>query len=314
MKTSAADRPALSVTDWRGWSTHRVAPLLEQEAARWLRAFFWDQRWALTRMEAARVDGRLPGAIVTGGEHTPLAWTYFLRHQHQLQIGTIVSHRPDATRALVDGALASPHAEDAAVLLFSPDAPGLVEALHAHGLRTEPYDYLVRVGRRATPLAPANPRHVRAIHPITDAESVAALLGAAYRETAFLRPFVPDGEPDEWLRYVHQLIDTRGCGTFLPEASVLAGDGAPNAEPVGAVLATQLSQDTGHIAQVGVAAQARGGGLARQLIEHSLLALQAGGLDRVSLLVARSNAPARRVYAALGFEPAGLFVTGVRQP
>jgi ribosomal protein S18 acetylase RimI-like enzyme len=80
----------------------------------------------------------------------------------------------------------------------------------------------------------------------------------------------------------------------------------------GALLATQLGQDTGHIAQVVVDGHARGGGLARGMLAQSLDAMRRRGLSRVSLLVARTNGPARRLYDAIGFRPTGTFITGIK--
>lgn len=310
MNFSAADASALSCTDWRGWSAHRIAPLLDREARRWADDLHWDQRWTFTRLEEAREDGRLPGAVASNDVGDAKAWTYFLRHLDQFQVGTVVSESVEATNALVSHALASPLAEGASVVVFTPDAPGLTDALTSHGVRTEPYDYLVR------DLPISGPQRglgaIRPLDPVADADAVAALLGEAYRGTTFVRPFVPGGEPDEWSRYVRQLIDTRGCGEFLPAASVLAMDLAAGGAVDGAVLATTLSHDTGHVAQVAVASHARGRGLARELLEASLQACAMSGLTRVTLLVARTNVSARAVYAGLGFQSVGTFLAGLR--
>lgn len=314
MTASAADASALSCTDWRGWSGHRIAPLLDREARRWADDLHWDQRWTFTRLEEAREDGRLPGAVATNEIGDAKAWTYFLRHLDQFQLGTVVSESVEATRALISHALASPLADGASVVVFTPDAPGLTDALASHGVRTEPYDYLVR--NLQTVEAPVGVGvgvgAIRALDPVADADGVAALLGEAYRGTAFVRPFVPDGEPEEWRRYVRQLIDTRGCGEFLPAASLLAMDPTTGDAVDGAVLATTLGHDTGHVAQVAVASHARRRGLARELLDASLQACAMSGLTRVTLLVARTNVSARAVYAGLGFQSVGTFLAGIR--
>lgn len=310
--TSGAVAPsALSGSDWREWSSHRVAPLLQREIARWAAEFHWDQRWAFTHVEAAREAGRLPGCIVSDAAGASHGWVYFLRHADQLQIGTLVSDSAEATRVLVDWAVESPIGEDASVVFFSPDAPGLTDALQAHGVRTEPYDYLIRpagIGALAPPGA-AGAASVRAIED-RDREALARLMAAAYRDTTFLRPFVPTGGDDAWLEYVTQLIDTRGCGECLPEACTVA-DG-PGATLRGGLLATRLDPHTGHIAQVVVDPSARGTGLASCMLDRALAALAAADCPQVSLLVARTNAGARRLYDARGFQTRGAFITGIR--
>lgn len=308
MSSGAAGRPALTCTDWRGWSAHRISPLLRRETDRWLRDFHWDQRWSFTQVEAAREAGRLPGLVVAGADGLTHGWTFFLRHGDQFQIGTIVSDSAAATGALLDAAFASPLVRDASIVVFSPDAPGLAPALHSHGLRIEPYDYLV--WQQTPPLASAA-AECRAVQ-AADVPAIAALTAEAYRSTTFLRPFVPAGLPDDWHDYIAQLVETRGCGELLSDASVAIDDVTAPGTLSAALLATRLSHDTGHIAQLVVGSQARGGGLARRMLERCLIALHAQGLTRVSLLVARTNTPARNLYTSAGFQPAGTFVTAIR--
>jgi len=64
---------------------------------------------------------------------------------------------------------------------------------------------------------------------------------------------------------------------------------------------TKLSHDTVHLAQVAVAPEARGRGLARRVVTASLAAADAAGYARATLLVSERNRPARRVYDRLGF-------------
>lgn len=317
MSTNAADTSVLTCTDWRGWSSHRIAPLLQREIERWLYDFHWDQRWSFTHVEAAREAGRLPGLVATSADGVTHGWTFFLRHGQQFQIGTVVSDSPAVTRALVEAALASPLAQDATTVIFSAAAPDLETVLRGHGVATEAYDYLVRVPAASHAGPVAESAAIGRSFTAQDVVPVAALVGESYRHTAFLRPFVPSGDPGEWRDYVSQLVATRGCGEFLADASVVVDD--PDATDVtdvglvsGALLATRLSADTGHIAQVVVSPHARRVGLARRMLVHALDAFQAEGLERASLLVARTNTPARHLYESLGFQSTGTFLTGIR--
>lgn len=317
MNSEAADTSVLTCTDWRGWSSHRIAPLLQRETERWMRDFHWDQRWSFTHVEAAREAGRLPGLVVTGADGAARGWTFFLRHGRQFQIGTIVSDSAAATRALIGGALASPLADDADVVLFAPSAPDLEPVLHAHQIATEAYDYLVMPAGSLDSAAADAPRAGRPFS-AHDLVPVAVLVGESYRHTTFLRPFVPSGDPSEWRDYLSQLVATRGCGEFLADASVVVDEAGRTDDPDaiapirGALLATRLSADTGHIAQLMVSPHARGGGEARRMLSTSLARLRAHGLGRVSLLVARTNTPARRLYDSFGFQSTGSFLTGIR--
>lgn len=314
MTDGAAGHSALTCSDWRGWSAHRIAPLLDLEQARWQRLFFWDQRWALTSVEAARDTGRLPGAVVSDANGVVHGWTYYLRHGNQLQIGTVVSDSPDATGALVQYVFASPLIEDASLVVFTPDAPGLAEALAIGQVRTEPYHYLA-CDETASPPAhlPPAPAACRGLRP-ADTVAVAVLMADAYRHTTFIRPFVPGGEPDAWRHYVSQLIDTRGCGEFLQQASWVIEDPSTPGLLLGAVIATRLDAHTGHIAQIVVSSYAHGRGFGRLLLDRARHALRAAGVKRTTLLVADGNTTARALYQRNGFLPAGTFLTGLRDP
>jgi ribosomal protein S18 acetylase RimI-like enzyme len=54
-----------------------------------------------------------------------------------------------------------------------------------------------------------------------------------------------------------------------------------------------------------VAPQHRRGGIARALLQHVIDDARAAGAHRVSLQTEADNTPALRLYAALGFQPAG---------
>lgn len=61
----------------------------------------------------------------------------------------------------------------------------------------------------------------------------------------------------------------------------------------------------GHVLGLAVAERRRGRGLGRQLLEALLAAAATAGVAAVTLEVRPSNLAARRLYGAVGFEPAG---------
>lgn len=67
----------------------------------------------------------------------------------------------------------------------------------------------------------------------------------------------------------------------------------------------QLVADELHVHNVAVAAPWRGGGLARRLLERAFEVGRSGGARRAFLEVRESNAAARALYSALGFEAVG---------
>ncbi len=70
-----------------------------------------------------------------------------------------------------------------------------------------------------------------------------------------------------------------------------------------AVATLQLVDDFGDLLRVVVAPERRGQGIGRKLLIASILMAQAAGAVRILLEVEEDNAPARSVYARLGFTP-----------
>jgi ribosomal protein S18 acetylase RimI-like enzyme len=112
--------------------------------------------------------------------------------------------------------------------------------------------------------------------------------------------------------YTAQLVTHTGCGTLVPECSVLENGAAGVPGLRGVVLATRLSAQTGHLAQVAVDPGAQGRGMGARMVRVALSKLQAHGFSRASLLVADDNLTAIRMYARLGFEETGQFVSAWR--
>ena len=64
-----------------------------------------------------------------------------------------------------------------------------------------------------------------------------------------------------------------------------------------------------HVAQVAVAPDRRGSGIANAMLQDVLARASADGFAKVSLLVGEHNAGARRIYDGLGFKETAHFVS-----
>jgi ribosomal protein S18 acetylase RimI-like enzyme len=314
----------MNVHEWRVCSATGIAPLYDAEVARWMATLHWDTRASWIIVEAARAAGSLPGFVVCDDDGSIRGWTFYLRHEGALQVGAFVADAPETTAALLDAITASPDAVSASAIIFFTFsvAPGLTAQLKECGLAVERYRYLqtslgTRAGLKACPttgdsVAPDADDVAQAFRPATwrsdDHHAVAALLTSAYPSHDPARPFARSGQAHEWVDYVHQVVATGGCGTFLPHASLVVPGVSPDCAGA-AVLVTSLSYDTVHLAQVAVSPGARGHGLARRLIADSLAAAGDAGYTRATLLVGERNVAARHVYDQLGFEEVAAFVS-----
>jgi ribosomal protein S18 acetylase RimI-like enzyme len=101
-------------------------------------------------------------------------------------------------------------------------------------------------------------------------------------------------------RFVQNVVQYPGCGTFQGEASLLAWR-RDTGRLCGMVLASTVASGTGHITQVCVSPEVRGHGVGYELMAHALRALAAHGCRKVSLTVTSSNRGAIRLYEQMGF-------------
>ncbi len=101
-------------------------------------------------------------------------------------------------------------------------------------------------------------------------------------------------------RFLFNIIQYPGCGTFLAPASFLALDPA-SGELCGLLLTSSVAADTGHITQVCVAPYARGRGIGRELLRKALSALRQMNYRRCSLTVTAANTGAIDLYEQVGF-------------
>jgi ribosomal protein S18 acetylase RimI-like enzyme len=303
--------------DWRLAPGELVAGLLETERQRWIGALHWDAQPALDLLERSRQSGQAAGLLAYDGDGRPIGWTHYFLHNRRLQIGGLVAESGEVTRQLLDDILRTPEAELAGdVLCFAfPASAALEGALTRRRFDVKKYLYLQRALAPATAASPPTPAaiasHLRQWSE-DDAVDTVRLFARAYAGSEAARAFAPRGTLEEWAQYVAQIIKTPACGRFLPAASVSVQHPADD-RLRGLVLTTTLQRDTAHIAQLAVDPTYRRRGLARALVEEASRRAGAAGCWRVPLLVAEDNAPARDLYASLGFEPVASFLYATRQ-
>jgi ribosomal protein S18 acetylase RimI-like enzyme len=101
-------------------------------------------------------------------------------------------------------------------------------------------------------------------------------------------------------RFLSNIIQYPGCGSFLPEASFLAFERGAG-RLIGVCLSSRVAADAGHITQVCVAPDWKGRGAGYELMRRALASLAACGCLRASLTVTAANQKAVRLYERIGF-------------
>ena len=297
--------------DWRGLPAQDAVALVAAEVRVWRRRLDWDVSRAWSLIEPARAAGHLPGFVARDSAGRVTGWTCFLVHRDCLQVAILVAESCEVTSALVDGIVSSAEAACATSFALSvrDAAPGLREALTAQGIAVTTYRYLGMESLTPAADQASNLRRWQG----DDVDRMARLCARAYARSHDVRAFAVDGTPDEWSDYVTGLVTRPGGGSFLPDASFAAGTEAGELDA--AVITTELAPRTSHIAQLAVDPEARRRGLGRTLMRSAMSRAAAIGYTRMTLLVAKANTPAARLYDQLGFRDYAAFVVAaIGQP
>jgi ribosomal protein S18 acetylase RimI-like enzyme len=284
-----------------------MRPLLDEEAALWQAELGWDFGEVRAAVAAGVERGSLPGRVLTDGVRAA-AYCYYMVEASRVIIGSIFASRAHRGRgleeAIVDDVVADARAERGSgrvecQTLFCT-APGADARFERAGFTGRERHYMRRdlsgpppAGEGALPagvrLRPLRRDELQAVAEIvyrSHAGSADAALNLTYSTPATCRAFVDT------------LVVRSGCGRFDPEASRIA-EGPWG--PVGVLIASRLSRQTGHVCQVSVAPEAQGRGLGAALLTAALRALREQGLASATLSVTVGNARAHRLYGLLGF-------------
>jgi len=127
-----------------------------------------------------------------------------------------------------------------------------------------------------------------------------AIIAAAYKGQTDSEINAQYRSPSGARRFLNNIVEFPGCGTFHPASSFVAFD-AKTGAAAGMVLASFVAADTGHISQLCVMPEARGASLGRQLLRTSAEMLYRNGARRISLTVTASNKTAISIYEKFGF-------------
>ncbi len=252
--------------DWGDIETASLEREFAREHVRWAEALHWDLGESLRLIERARGARQLSGLVVRDRAGRIAGWTFYLLRNEILEVGALVGRSASATRHLLDGILASPEAELAKELscFVFPTSPSLRSALERRHFSVTRFPYMERTLMANLDPMPGTAPGIESVRlrSWTDADAVGTvrLLGEAYAGSPAERCFAPHKNLGEWAQYVGQLLGSPGCGTFMPDWSVIAEERSTQAV-VGVVMATRVAPGTAHIAQVAIDPSLGGRGL-----------------------------------------------------
>jgi ribosomal protein S18 acetylase RimI-like enzyme len=102
------------------------------------------------------------------------------------------------------------------------------------------------------------------------------------------------------LRFLNNVIQYPGCGTFDEAASALARNNSTD-RLEGMILASRVKEDVAHITQICVSPERQSKGIGRALLARTVDALRRRKFEGVTLTVTQANAGAVALYEKFGF-------------
>jgi ribosomal protein S18 acetylase RimI-like enzyme len=306
--TPHQETSGLEVIDLNHTGAAGLEALLAEESTAWRENLDWDFSASADLVRRFTSRGMLTGnALIAHG--IVAGYSYFVTDEHKGLIGDLYVRRAlrDARaeglllEAVVQRLILIPQVrriESQLILLDDPFARRLPAARYATTYQRN----FMMANLDARPLTPARLhagvrienwsewRQAEVGHVIAEAyqEHIDGQINDQYRSVAGAR------------RFLTNIVQYPGCGTFFAPASFLAAQAATG-HLRGACLASLVAPDVGHITQVCVEPAMQGTGLGYELMRHSLAALAGHGCRKVSLTVTSANRGAVSLYERMGF-------------
>ena len=304
--------PTPSLVDLRHLRSEDLNPLLHEEVAAWRELLDWDFGKS-AELVRRFVDMRALNGYALIGDGQPAGYAYYVLEEHKGLIGDLFLR--DAFRSVQNE---NRLLESVLAALTAAPQVGRIESqlmmCHATGglpmprhLRTFERNFMMLEMPRAVfdparrrPSVPAAGRvyierwadqyQEPAAQLITAAYQghVDSLINDQYRSVAGAR------------RFLFNIVQYPGCGTFFKPASVAAFDRL-SGRICGICLASLVMPYCGHITQICVAPWVRGAGVGYELLRQSLALLRDAGCRKTSLTVTASNREAIKLYEDVGF-------------
>src|SRR5580692_6698294 len=307
------------VVELRNLAGRELDPLLLEETVEWGRELDWDfARSADLVRQFADMRALMGYALIDRGEVA--GYGYSVLEENKGLIGDLYirpAWRNGANdvrlfRAILDGLTATPKLRRIESQLMLVD-PSVGRALQQERFVKVQERTLMKLDTTTPPYLPAGAALRRFhIEPWADHhhEMAAGVISLAYSE------HVDSQINDQYRtlagarRFIHNIAQFPGCGTFFRQGSFVAFDPATGWMS-GVVLASFVGERVGHITQLCVTPRAKGRGLGYELLREAVNSLRMHGAKRISLTVTSMNTDAIHLYRRCGFQDVRRFLSYV---
>ncbi len=289
-----------------------IEELLREEVDVWRQRLYWDFRSSADLVErfvemralqgcGLRVDGRLAG------------YSYYVCEDHKGLVGDLYVRHADATpeherlllHATVTTLARQPGVRRIESQLLMIRDGRTAGAYFPMSAQAQEYPRLfMLLDLTAIDLFPPGRASTRFLLDRWNerrSDEASQLISDSYREHIDSHINDQYRSPSGARRFLMNIVQYPGCGTFQESASCIALD-ALSRQFSGLCLTSIVSPGVGHITQLCTAAGVRGEGLGYEMLRHSLQALRRAGCQSVTLTVTAANVEAIRLYERFGFQ------------
>lgn len=309
----------MEVVDLRRISALALGPVLEDQKRLWLRELGWDFTPSMAAIVALVDEAQLFGYALRY-RHVVVGYCYYIMEERKGIIGDLHLLEPfrnvDNENLLIGASIremmragVARRVESQLMWLTSPFDRTYPFAEFGRSFQREVMEVALGPDDEPYPeLAAAEGDPVVLAWHNQMVEDAGGLLARAYAGHVDSRVNDQYRTGAIAARFLQNIVDHPGCGTFAHHASYAAYAPAGMARRMeGVSLASVVGAGAGHITQICVAPDWRGKGLGYRLLRASLESVRKSGCRRVSLSVTTVNEPARALYARMGFERKRLF-------
>jgi ribosomal protein S18 acetylase RimI-like enzyme len=310
----------IEILDIRHFSAKQLRPLLDQEAAVWLRMLRWDYRTS-TNLLLQYLDSRILPGFVALDQGRICGYTFCVYEGQKAVIGDLYTSSDHPHPLAVSHSLAQHMLEtlgaspditriEAQLLLF--DQGVLAPIFRSPDPKAPAFQAFPRLFLEHA-LQPLGPIRLGTPHPFPLPANLelcpwnpgfyqpaAELIHAAYLG------HIDATINDQYrtlagsLRFLHNIVRFPGCGTFDPQCSWVLREQFSNAI-VAVLLCSRVAPDTAHITQLCVAPAFRARHLGSLLLDACMHRLRTQRYRYITLTVSAQNEAALRLYHAANF-------------
>lgn len=286
----------------------RLEPVFDQEIECWKRELHWDFRPSAQLIRKFVRSQSLPGYVLESGRGDVVGYTYYIANHPVGFIGDLFMSDPHSSlegyqellSAAFEALTGHPRVEriECQIIPFNQSLESLFEA---RGFRALPRYFLTYDLRAQSEEEVGEARGFQVERwQRRFFESAARTVQDSYRSSPDFHLCFDYQSLEGCSRFLRNLIDNPGCGTFQPGTSLVALD--EHSEICGVVVTSLISPDTGMIPQISVRRDWQGRGVGSYLMRRYFAMARRQGLKRVTLSVSAANQGAYRLYERMGFE------------